>query len=620
MNRLALLILIALAMPWQAWAAQQPDAGCLGCHAEMAAPMPPPGRAAAASAHDLACTRCHLGDGQAQEAKAAHAGLAANPSALDQAQRACGGCHPGWPAKVALSPMATNMGLINQTRYLWGASNDALPRFGVKSAPGLLALPEPGQTGEPVDDFLRRRCLRCHLWSPGVELAGARRSAGCAACHRPYANGRPPQGHGLTKRIPVSQCLTCHASCGAGPEYAGRIPRDDHQSARFDEPAPERPLLWQGRSWRPMRPDLHYKAGMACIDCHPRGEIMGDGKLRAAGLSHVGLRCATCHGRPGAPPREAVTAFGARLNHVRRAENGLILTGKMDKKERRPPVLAKGPQAPVAHQIEEHARVACHACHSATSPADWGMMVQLETRPAYHMWRSLAAQGDPQVLELLSRPLPRPPALAMPPLTRDYLSGEARPGLWIMSPFFRRFAWKVFGQAPDGRAMLLAPRFQYVITRLDDDGRLLSSAAIPRTGLGVAPWHAHTISRATLGCADCHGKARALGLGLTFLREGPESAKPDSRPKLAPNLWQPQAEGLDAPDWTQVTDLDGNPRQAFLIPGARPFPRETLRRLLTPGKDYQRWLLKALEQEWPWCRQAGGAPEAPPDSTRTQKP
>jgi hypothetical protein len=594
---ICLAALLLLAAPVSA---AQPDMGCVDCHKQMTTPMPPPGKT---QAHNLACTACHLGQGQAREANAAHQGMTPNPSALEHASRACGPCHPGWPEKVKASPMASNMGLINQTRYLWGAAGDAMPRFGVRSGPGLMALPSPNETGQPVDDFLRRRCLRCHLWGQGADMDGARRSSGCAACHRPYKNGQPPQGHGLTKRVPVSQCLTCHAGCGAGAEYTGRIPRDAREPARFMATNPEQPRLWQARAWRPMQPDLHYAAGLTCIDCHPRPEIMGDGKQRPAALLHVGLRCSTCHGQPGKPPKDALTKHGVKLDHVRPGKRGLVLTGKLDGKARIVPTLANGASSPVAHQVPEHGRVACHACHSAANPADWGLMVQLETRSVFQIWQPIAAQGDPQVLELLSRPLPKPPAQALPPLTRDYLSGELRSGLWIVSPFFRRFAWRVYGQAPDGRTMLLAPRFQYVITRLDENGRLHSQAITPEPGLGVTPWHAHTTRRATMGCADCHGKARALGLGLTFLKnDAPdkENAPAPLASRLAPNLWLPQTEGLSVPDWTQVVDAEGGAQQAFLIPGSRPYAKGKLRQLLQPGKAYKRWLLKALDQEWPW--------------------
>jgi hypothetical protein len=280
--------------------------------------------------------------------------------------------------------------------------------------------------------------------------------------------------------------------------------------------------------------------------------------------------------------------------------------GKLDGEARRVPRLSDGPEAPVAHTAPGHQRLACHACHSATNPAAWGLMVQRETRTAYPVWKPIAAQGDPQVLGLLSRPLPRPPAQPMPPETADYLSGESRPGMWVASPFFRRFAWRVYGQGPDGRTMLLAPRFQYVVTLLDRMGFIEKGAEVP--GLGVTPWHPHTTRRATVGCADCHGRARVLGLGLTFGREPlpPEDSEPGALAAppeiagLAPPLWRAGAEGLPAGlDWTRVCDLRGRPRQVFLVPGSRPYPAETLRTLLSPDRRYTRWLLKALEQEWP---------------------
>ena len=593
------------------------DQGCRSCHPAMPTPMPPPGKG-----KPLSCPACHQGLGLARDKERGHTALIANPSTLDQAPRACGPCHNPWPQRVAASPMASAAGIIAQTRYLWGAQADPQPRFGVRDGPGLLALPQPGQSREAVDDFLRRRCLRCHLWSAGGDLAGARRSAGCAACHRPRDEAGKPRssGHGLTRQVPVSQCLTCHAGCGAGAEYTGRIPRDARRGARFLAANPWQTQLWQGRDWRPMQPDLHFKAGLACQDCHPRPEIMGDGRQRPAALLAVGVRCTTCHGRPGRPAKEAKSLWGAPLTHVKPGPQGLVLTGKLDGKPRPIPALAGGAQAPVAHQVPQHDKVACHACHSASNPAAWGLQVLLETRPGFRGWRELAAQGDPQVLALLASPEPQPPAQAMPPASRDYLSGELRPGLWLLSPFWRRFEWRVYGLGPGERTFLLAPRFQYVVTSPDPQGRL-SVAVIPRTasgrpGLGMAPWHSHTTQKATLGCAGCHGRARALGLGLTFvLPDTPaapgSAAQSPAAPRLAPGLWRPGSEGLElAGDWTRVVDLEGNPTQRFPVPGSGPYTKEQLRSLLQPGKDYTRWLLKAHAEEWTPNRPAPN--QAPP--------
>lgn len=595
MKRLPFIILLlALGLAGPAAGEAPPlDAGCVSCHPKFQAPMPPAGQG-----HALACTRCHLGDGQATEGGVAHQGMVKNPSALDQAQRACGSCHAGWPQKVRFSPMASNMGLIAQTRFLWGAQSSRAPEFGVRESRPLVALPDPELNGKPVDDFLRRRCLRCHLWNEGADSKGARRAAGCAACHRPYdSQGKPPPGHGLTKKVPVSQCLTCHGGCGAGAEFAGRTPRDATVSARFLATRRDRPELIQDRVWRPMRPDAHFTAGLGCIDCHPRGEIMGDGRLRQAGLEHVGLRCSSCHGRPGQPPPSAPrTTHGEGLNNLSRQNGTLVLTGKLDGKVRPVPLLAGGEQGPVAHRIAQHAKVACHACHASYNPGAWGMQVLLETRPTYPVHGSIAAQGDPQVFALLSANLRPAEQWMCPPQTRDYLSGRMRRGMWVLSPWFRRQEWRVYGLGPQGRSYLLNPRFQYVLTLMDADGKLTQQAQTPSPGLGVTPWNPHTTARATVGCADCHGSARALGLGLTFAREEPKGGPPA---KLAPELWLPGSEGLALHGgWTKVVDMQGRALQAFLLTDSRPYNQDELRRLLKPGKEYQRWWLKAMEEDW----------------------
>lgn len=584
---LVILLALGLACPAVTIAAP-PDQGCRSCHQAMTSPMPPPGKGA-----PLSCLNCHQGQGRSRDKDQAHEGLLANPSTLDAAGQTCGRCHQGRAAQVRRSPMATNATLIAQTRFLWSAQPNAAPRHGIKAEGRLAAMPPAGEAGQPVDDLLRRRCLRCHVWAKGADTTGARRSAGCAACHRPYgADGRRPGGHGLTRQVPTSQCLTCHAGCGAGPEYVGRVPRDEHFSARFLAEGRDKPSLWQARTWRPMRPDLHHKAGMACIDCHPAAEIMGDGQVRPAALAHVGLRCTTCHGRPGAPPAgpKISTTHGAALTHLSRSADGQwTLSPKLGGRPLKVPALAGGPDAPIAHLAPGHERLACHACHSSTNPAQWGRQALLLSGPGYRRWSFIAAQGDPQLLALMKN---QPPA----PSSRDLLSGQERPGVWLLSPFFRRFEWRVYGRAPDGRVMLLAPRFGWVLTPNAASQARLLTAGDGRPALGISPWHSHSTAKATVGCQGCHGGAMEAGLGLTFVVD-----QPAGQPlRLAPPLWRPDAEGLSRGlDWTRVVDLAGRPSQVFLNPGARPFNEAEIKRLLTPTKLYKRWLLKALERSWP---------------------
>lgn len=578
-----LTALIALAVGWAGPATAN---GCLDCHQGFASPMPP----SPAQGNIPDCLFCHGGDATAKALPQAHQGLRANPSALDAADQTCGRCHPGWPEKVRRSPMATNAGLINQTRYLWGAQPSPAPLWATRKVGPLEQLPQPDVAGgQAVDDLLRRRCLRCHLWSPGADMDGARRSAGCAACHAPTDDqGRKIHGHRLSKSPPVAQCLRCHASdCGAGAEYVGLTPADEHFTAHFAQIDPARPKLFNGRVWRETRPDLHHQAGLACIDCHVRAEIMGDGQIRQAALLHVGLRCQSCHGRPGQPPRQARTSHGQAMTNVSIKNGAALVRGKLSGKTLVAPSLANGPDAPAAHLAPGHQRLACHACHGAANPAVWGLQVLLDTRPGPARWRDIAAQGDHQLWAMAWAD-----DQAQAPRALDLLSGRPRDGVWVLSPFFRRLEWRVHGQGPDGRTFLLRPRFQYVVTILDENGRPSVAGQIPSPGLGLAPWRPHNTRRPTVGCADCHGNAMALGLGLTFLRED----QPNQPPALAPELWLPRAEGLAMDGgWTKLVDLAGRPQQVMLIQGARPFARELLHKLLRPGKQYIKWLLRDLD-------------------------
>jgi hypothetical protein len=320
--------------------------------------------------------------------------------------------------------------------------------------------------------------------------------------------------------------------------------------------------------------------------------------VRPAGLLHVGLRCTTCHGRPGRPPAgpHARTAHGAVLDRVIINDGKARLRLKLDNRELDIPGLAGGPNAPVAHQVAEHERLACHACHSASNPAAWGLTAYLEKSANYAQWAAIAAQGDPQVLGLLTS---NPPL----PQSRDWLSGKSAPGVWLAAPFFRRFEWRVYGRGPDGRVMLLAPRFAWLLSKPRDMARLLTTGD-GQPALGITPWHSHTTARATVSCADCHGRAMESGLGLTFVKQG----KSGEYGGLAPGLLRSSAEGLPLDlDWTRVVDERGRPQAVFLAPGSRPFNRGELARLLRPGKDYTRWLLKALDREWP-----GSASQAEP--------
>lgn len=290
--------------------------------------------------HRFSCTKCHGGRRKNSTLPEAHEGLVANPSALEHAEKFCGKCHADQVAKVGASSMAAAKGLINATRYAWGEQPPGAAPFSLRPNTSNKEQPLPalGQ-GAPVDDFLRTRCLRCHLGGEAPHRPGDYRASGCAACHMVYNNdgismshdraiqslqrkefdrhrnffGQKeaarslenrrgyPVMHKFTLAVPSVQCEHCHNNNGTGSEFEGLFgkPARPRAGGASDD---ETPALY-GRDHEFLVKDIHRERGMHCIDCHGASEIKGP-SAAAAGHSNVEIRCQDCHGTQADPPKE----------------------------------------------------------------------------------------------------------------------------------------------------------------------------------------------------------------------------------------------------------------------------------------------------------------------------
>ena len=373
----------------------------------------------------------------------------ANPSDFSIAHLTCGRCHTRLLEQTKNSPMATAIKNINYTRFLWGAQERPEPRYATKSVSSYKELPKFSESRALVDDLLRRKCLRCHLNSPGALQYGSYRAGGCAACHMIYADdglsrdedravqkvmeeikkGKRPQSrgypekHSFTRSIPTSQCLHCHHGGHVGTDYVGLTERDTSEDYRFLSPDgfSFRPLY--GTDYRAMTPDIHFEKGIACIDCHGPREVMGKG---------VSIRCESCHGTPDAFPQTLKTPLGRTLmepggnplQNTRMEDNQAFLKERGTGKIHRIPLLKTNPNPPVNHQIPEHIRkMECHACHALWTYQDYGLHLLRLDIPDYDPWVPLFAQPDPQVQEALSKGLKLSSNKRPAPTSRDWLSG-----------------------------------------------------------------------------------------------------------------------------------------------------------------------------------------------------
>ena len=278
-----IILLLALASPMRA------AEGCLSCHTGRSEGFSP--------GHDFAannCTACHAGDALAVDTEKAHAGMLAFPGNMSNAGETCGACHADKVESISHSLMHTGHGMVETTRRLVN---------GEAGKPGTNTVQSLGHG--PADSMLRKLCVSCHL---GQEKTAHRlnptadRGGGCLACH---INHYPDNGHpALTTSVSDGRCFGCHSR-------SGRISLNYTGLAENDAPEEQQLRLADGRLVKRMPPDVHYQAGMSCIDCHSGAQLMGEKIAGPHGGEAAQAECTDCH-QPG-PEHAAYTADHERL-------------------------------------------------------------------------------------------------------------------------------------------------------------------------------------------------------------------------------------------------------------------------------------------------------------------
>jgi hypothetical protein len=362
-----------------------------------------------------------------------------NPGDLRVAEEACGGaCHGDTVKAVKTSSMAIKSSSFASGRYRAGQqrSSQALKairdatntRFAVGERHGTVGavakLDEPriaGDEDEPgpyYDLLLSKNCSGCHLYRfADDKVAGSHRSSGCSACHVAYSSsgtsasadptnkaqksGRP-QLHRMTAKPGNEQCTTCHQAGGA------RIGLSSQGLRQAASPGFESPqVVWDDSGRWGLGPgrlvakesasahydatpaDVHFEAGLSCIDCHTAAEVHGDGHLYSGGGAALEVTCETCHGSAESVA-DFTTRRGTVLTHLRRQEDGkVLLTSKVTGAEHIVPQ-TKNHVAAAAPGSQLHAsmgrsdsgfshldRLDCSACHSAWIPTCYGCHVEV---------------------------------------------------------------------------------------------------------------------------------------------------------------------------------------------------------------------------------------------------
>lgn len=581
---------------------------CLTCHQGIAQISP------SHPVEAMGCVVCHGGQAMALTKDEAHRGLLGrNPSNLTTARASCGGsdnvagrCHAGReePAanvveRVERTIMATMTGVVTSLRVAWGAQdsfhalyataeiNDpALPQpppIGAVSR--LLAIPggPPTRMTQPglANEHWRKFCARCHLRAQR-EAGFSVHGEGCVACHgsraldgryhgADAAINRDETGHAASHELfatpPEEACRRCHnRSARIGLNYQGWM-EDESGRAPWPNANPQYTLSG-GRSVRRLLPDVHAKKGLTCIDCHTGREVMGDHRIYARMRYQTEIRCATCHGAPGKPPRfgppdgtaryeaaygplrespsltpqsqVAITSKGRSMAALRPGPKEALLFMRSRPGPPRPCTdISRDPK----HALPGHQRLACQACHSRWTPQCYGC----------HDYR----QSEGRLW--------------------DYAKGAPTPGKWKETRDLYRFLEPLLGVDSRGSITTFVPGCQVMLSVLDKEGRPLpgKSKDILRmgpTGNGIVmtPIAAHTTRKEVRPCEDCHMNPRALGLGWGPRGLGEMASQPLS--DLSSLNWPA--------DWTALINEQGQPLQGMSHQGARPLNKQEIERVL----------------------------------------
>lgn len=452
----AFCLLIITVSPWQVVqgdsAVGAAGSSCLQCHS--------PKREGFSAAHSFAagnCVICHAGDAADMTEGGAHVGLIAFPGELANAMRTCGSCHGDKVASVTNNLMHTGRGIVDVTRRLIDGSSGPRDSVNFQSLGHGIA-----------DSLLRKQCASCHLGQPKTKHEHdvmRDRGGGCLACH---INHYPDEAHpALTVKVSDARCFGCHSR-------SGRISMSYTGLAEVDAASQQQTAgglrLPDGRRVERKPADVHYLAGMSCIDCHTRVGLMGDAGDADHQRQAVDISCTDCHDDDAKPTGSNGILKTAKndtpLTHIELRADGAWLHTKITDRVLKIPALDRKYHA----EDSDHQRLECAACHSQWAPQCFGCHIEYD------------AEGKQW----------------------DHVERADTAGHWSEQRSDFRNGLATLGVNENNRIELFVPGMIMTVAHPDwQENRFVRV---------FAPLSPHT-SGASRSCDSCHRAGEALGLG-----------------------------------------------------------------------------------------------------------
>lgn len=461
-----------------------------------------------------------------------------DPGNLRVAAQSCGPCHGKAVYDTEHSLHATTAGHLGDGLYENGVVEDRHPNvsvFAVKDTqpddvprpkaavralrqiPSFSVGSDPKRMATHFSDVPRKACMQCHLWSRGRAVRGRAgmdgdyRGEGCSACHVPYADDglsasrdptvnrfEPghPERHRMVRFPTTDNCVRCHyGDASIGLSFRG-----------LAQPVPGMPQTPDAPGLHPKRlngvyyiddpastpADVHHQAGMHCVDCHMRDDVMGDGFLYTRMEDAVGVRCQTCHGTPDAYAT-GIDERGAKLPHLVLRGTDVYLTSRVTGKQHRVKQArdvvrpgSKDYNARAAFAMTaDHGRMECYACHSGWSPNFFG----------FHFDRN---ESFDQL---------------------DLISGKRTGGrVTTQEKVFSTFKQFYLGWNSHGRIAPYMVGFSTMATVHDDQGGLVLDQVLAETrdglsGMTMIHHQTHTTTARARQCVECHRSPATFGRG-----------------------------------------------------------------------------------------------------------
>lgn len=500
------------------------DDGCLDCHGDLEV---------ASSSHS-GCTGCHGGNPGGKTARAAHRGIygLANPSYSGRWEKGCGPCHRQQVERLRSNQMFTNAGMIAQIQATWEGMRDSV----VFAAHADRLYDAQGDSLEYTSvlalndlsgELYRKFCGRCHLGRQNDAEDGAGHPAGCSACHFPFApdaayHGADPtmrsramhsNTHTLQELPPMAACQVCHQRSGRiALAYQGLNDGNNGLVPTLGGmPGPV--AASDMRNYSHIAQDVHFMAGMECIDCHTSREIMGEGYAAPDMHGQLEIRCEDCHGdetsrprtraawRENAQPLRESRHYGRPLapgtrfvltSRNRPYSNVFADSGRVRVMLKRSgkvvdcPVITGTPE----HTIAGHERMECHTCHSRTVVQCYGC----------HTLYDRQEDGW------------------------DFIAGRATPGAFSETEDVRTLYPFPLALNREGLVSTVTPGCQTFVTVIDTGGVSVMDEEVlrfrGRRQLRFAPFFGHNVGKKSVSCAACHGNPAFLGFGQHIIENG----------------------------------------------------------------------------------------------------